>query len=364
MTVNEVAKLLEDFAPLSLQEDYDNSGLLVGIPQMRVNGILLTIDITPDVVNEAVERKANLIVAHHPIIFKGIKRLNGSNYIERAVMHAIKNDIAIYAAHTNLDIAPNGVSHRIAQRLELSGIEVLKPLPNWLVKLVTFVPTAYAERVREALFSAGAGVIGNYDCCSYNIQGYGTFRAGEGTNPFVGEQGVVHSEPEVRVETVVPRNMLGRVVAQMLKVHPYEEVAYDIYPLELPYRLAGLGVVGNLPQPIPVNDFLINLKQTFNARAIRYTQPVTDTVHRVALCGGSGIELLSYAIAVNADVFITADVKYHQFFDADSRITIVDIGHFESEQFTVDIFYDLLSKKLPNFAIFKSELKTNPINYI
>ncbi|MBC7125547.1 MAG: Nif3-like dinuclear metal center hexameric protein [Bacteroidales bacterium] len=364
MTVREVTSILESFAPLAFQEDYDNSGLIVGDANMEVTGVLLTIDVTPQVVAEAVEGGANLIVAHHPVIFKGLKRITGKSYVEQVVVNAIKNNIAIYAAHTNIDSVQGGVSFKMAEVLGLTSTQVLSPLTGQLVKLVTFVPTKYAEAVRQAMLNAGAGVIGNYDSCSFNIQGQGTFRAGDGTNPFVGEKGKIHFEPEVRVETIVPRHILNAVVKAMVEAHPYEEVAYDVYPLDLPYKKAGLGVVGDLPEPMNTIDFVKHVKQQFGAPCVRYTNPVKDFISRVAICGGSAISLLNDAIAANADVFITADVKYHQFFDAENRIVILDIGHFESEQFTIDIFYDLLSKKISNFAVLKSKVRTNPINYI
>lgn len=364
MTVREVTSIMESFAPLAFQEDYDNSGLIVGDANMEVTGVLLTIDVTPQVVAEAVAGGANLIVAHHPVIFKGLKRITGKSYVEQVVVDAIRNNIAIYAAHTNIDSVQGGVSFKMAEVLGLTNTQVLSPLTGQLVKLVTFVPTEYAEAVRQAMFNAGAGVIGNYDSCSFNIQGQGTFRAGDGTNPFVGEMGKIHFEPEVRVETIVPRHILNAVVKAMVEAHPYEEVAYDVYPLDLPYKKAGLGVVGDLPEPMNTIDFVKHVKQQFRAPCVRYTNPVKDFISRVAICGGSAISLLNDAIAANADVFITADVKYHQFFDAENRIVIIDIGHFESEQFTIDIFYDLLSKKISNFAVLKSKVRTNPINYI
>ncbi len=364
MTVREVTSIMESFAPLAFQEDYDNSGLIVGDANMEVTGVLLTIDVTPQVVAEAVAGGANLIVAHHPVIFKGLKRITGKSYVEQVVVDAIRNNIAIYAAHTNIDSVQGGVSFKMAEVLGLTNTQVLSPLTGQLVKLVTFVPTEYAEAVRQAMFNAGAGVIGNYDSCSFNIQGQGTFRAGDGTNPFVGEMGKIHFEPEVRVETIVPRHILNAVVKAMVEAHPYEEVAYDVYPLDLPYKKAGLGVVGDLPEPMNTIDFVKHVKQQFRAPCVRYTNPVKDFISRVAICGGSAISLLNDAIAANADVFITADVKYHQFFDAENRIVILDIGHFESEQFTIDIFYDLLSKKISNFAVLKSKVRTNPINYI
>jgi len=364
MTVREICHIIEQLYPLSYQESYDNSGLLVGSPDSPVNGILLTIDVTPDVIDDALKKDTNLIIAHHPVIFGGIKRLIGSSYTERTVIKAIKNGIAIYCAHTNLDSIWNGVSMEIAKRLELNNLQILSPATEQLVKLTTFVPNQKAQEVRLAMFNAGAGQIGDYDQCSFNLEGNGTFRAGSETNPYVGSQGELHFEPETRIEVIVPKPILSKVIQSMVDAHPYEEVAYDIYPLLNDNPRAGLGMVGNLKKPYGELDFLKKVKQIFKAGCIRHTALMGKEIQKVAFCGGSGASLLSKALSIKADAFITADMKYHQFFDADGKILVADIGHFESEQFTVDIFYDYLTKKLPNFAILKSKVKTNPINYL
>lgn len=364
MVVNDIVELLERLAPASYQESYDNSGLLVGIPDMKVTGISVALDVTPEVVEEAVRMGANLIVAHHPVIFKGLKRITGSSYVERTVMLAIKYDVAIYAFHTNFDSVPHGVNSAIASRIGLVNTSILQPIQNQLYKLVTFVPESHAEQVRTALFSNGAGNIGNYDSCSYNLQGEGTFRALQGTNPYVGEQGKRHTEKEVRIETVVPKVSLNRVIASLIEAHPYEEVAYDVYALHRPRLQVGLGMVGYLESPVEVVDFLKMLKKKFRASCIRYTNPHKPLISKVALCGGSGDSLLEAAIGSGADIFISADFKYHRFFDADNRIIIADIGHFESEQFTIDLIYEYLSKKISKFAVQKSNVTTNPINYL
>jgi dinuclear metal center YbgI/SA1388 family protein len=364
MNVRDICHIIEQLSPLSYQESYDNSGLLVGSPDSPVNGILLSIDVTPDVIDDALKQGANLIIAHHPVIFGGIKRLTGSNYTERTVIKAIKNGIAIYCAHTNLDSIWNGVSMQIAKRLELDNLKILSPATDQLVKLTTFVPNKKAEEVRLAMFKAGAGQIGDYDQCSYNIDGKGTFRAASNTNPYVGERGELHIEPEIRIEVIVLKPILSEVIQSMINAHPYEEVAYDIYPLLNSNPRAGLGMVGNLKEPYVELDFLRKVKQIFKADCIRHTALLGKEIKKVAFCGGSGASLLTKAISAKADVFITADMKYHQFFDADGKILVADIGHFESEQFTVEIFYDYLTKKLPNFAIRKSKVKTNPINYL
>lgn len=364
MTIKDVAAELEQLVPLSYQESYDNSGLLIGDPSSQLEGILVTLDVTPEVIDEAHSKGANLIVAHHPLIFSGLKKLTGRTYVERAIIKAIKYDIAIYAAHTNLDSIIGGVNSRIGEILQLTNLRFIEPKESELVKLVTFVPTADAEKVRKAMFNSGAGHIGNYDCCSYNVEGNGTFRAGKGANPYVGRIGELHTEPEARVEVVVPKARLSTVIREMTEAHPYEEVAYDIYPLLNAFKGAGTGMVGELKEPIAELDFINIVKKTFNAQAARHTNLLGKKIRRVAFCGGSGSFLIKQTISANADVFITADVKYHQFFDAEGKILIVDIGHFESEQFTVDIFYEYLSKNFSKFAVLKSEIKTNPINYI
>ncbi|MDD2197301.1 MAG: Nif3-like dinuclear metal center hexameric protein [Bacteroidales bacterium] len=364
MTVKDIAALIEEFAPLGYQESYDNAGLIVGYPTSKVNRILLCVDVTPEVLDEALAKEVNLIIAHHPLIFSGIKRLTGANYTEQTIIKAIKHNIAIYSAHTNLDSVWNGVSMVMAKKVELQHTQILSPIPDNLVKLAVFVPKDHAEQLRLAMFDAGAGKIGDYDQCSYNTTGIGTFRAGENTNPFVGNKDEMHLEEEIKVEVAVPKPILSKVVSSILKVHPYEEVAYDIFPLLNTNPRAGLGAVGQLPKPQDEAEFLKKIKMVFNASCIRHTKLLGKPIERVALCGGSGASLIKNAINAKADIFITADVKYHNFFDAENKIVIADIGHFESEQLTIDIFYELLTKKLPNFAILKTKVNTNPINYI
>jgi dinuclear metal center YbgI/SA1388 family protein len=364
MVIRDVTALLEQLAPLSYQESYDNSGLLVGSPEMPLMGILVSLDITPEVIEEAHQKGLNLIVSHHPLIFSGIKKIIGKTYVERAIILAIKYDIAIYAAHTNLDNIKGGVNSKIGELLALNNLKILQPLEGELVKLVIFVPTNEVEKVRMAMFNAGAGSIGNYDCCSYSIEGKGSFRANEGANPYVGKLGELHFEPEIRIEVIVPKVKLSKVIQEMISAHPYEEVAYDIYPLLNSYSGAGAGMVGDLAKPISELEFLKMVKKIFNLQSLRYTNLLGKDIKKVAFCGGSGAFLIKQAIAIGADIYITGDVKYHQFFDAENRIIIADIGHFESEQFTIEIFYEYLLKNFPKFAVLKSEIKTNPINYI
>ncbi len=365
MVINDVAAYIEQLAPIGYQESYDNSGLIVGNPKMPLNGILVTLDVTPEVVEEAHQKGANLIVSHHPLIFVGIKKLTGKSYVEKAIMLAIKYDIALYSAHTNLDnIKLGGVNAKIGELLGLSNLKILSPLEGSLVKLITFAPTNNAEKVRTAMHSAGAGCIGNYDSCSFNTDGNGTFRANEKASPFIGKVGELHIEPEVRIEVITTKVNLSRVISSMIKAHPYEEVAYDIFPLLNTYSDAGAGMVGELNEPMRESDFLNMVKKTFKLQSIRCTNFLGKGIKKVAFCGGSGAFLIKQAIDSGADIYITGDIKYHQFFDAEGKIIIADIGHFESEQFTVDIFYEYLMKKFSKFAVLKSEIKTNPINYI
>lgn len=364
MTVHSVCKLIEEIAPLALQENYDNAGLLVGSPQMEVNSILLCIDITEEVIDEAIQKKCNLIISHHPLIFGGIKNITGQNEVQRCIIKAIKNDIAIYAAHTNIDNVLQGVNGKIAEKIGLQNISILQPKQNQLCKLVTFVPGEHAAIVRSALFNAGAGHIGNYDSCSYNIEGYGTFRANEDANPYVGKVGEIHSEAEVRIEVILPVYLQHQVVKKLIEAHPYEEPAYDILPLRNAWTQVGAGVVGELTIPQDEKDFLFSLKNIFNIPVIKHTRFLAKKIKRVAVCGGSGSSFLKDAISSQADIFISGDFKYHEFFNAENKILIADIGHYESEQFTKEVFYEIITKKMPTFAIQISSISTNPINYL
>ncbi|HDR50633.1 MAG TPA: Nif3-like dinuclear metal center hexameric protein [Mariniphaga anaerophila] len=363
LKVKEIVRFFETIAPLSLQESYDNAGLLVGNSEAEVASALVTIDVTEEVVDEAIKKKAGLILAHHPIVFLGLKKLTGKNYVERTVMKAVKNDIAIYAAHTNLDAVTGGVNTKMCEKLGLKNCRILQPVSGKLKKLVTFIPFDSVEKVRTAVFEAGAGHIGNYDYCGYNLEGTGSFRGGEETNPYVGEKGQVHYEKEIRFETIFPGWLQSKIVKALFEAHPYEEVAYDIYPLENTYKKAGMGMVGELEEPLPEKDFLGLLKKIFGSGCIKYTALKGRNVNKVAVCGGAGSFLLNQAIAAGADIFVTGDFKYHQFFDAENKIVIADIGHYESEQFTKELFYELLTKKFPKFAVRFSEVNTNPVFY-
>lgn len=363
MKLAEITNYLESIAPLNYQEDYDNSGLIVGHPSDEINMALVALDCTEQIVDEAIAKHCNLIVTHHPIVFKGLKKFNGSNYVERVVLKAIKNNIALYAIHTNLDHVANGVNAEICNRLGLQNPQILAPKGGLLKKIVTFCPTAQAEKVRNAMFAAGAGNISNYSECSFNADGIGTFKGGDGTNPYVGEIGQQHHEAEVRIETIFKVQDERKILLALFENHPYEEVAYDIYPLTNKLDSVGAGMIGNLPQEMQSVDFLKLVKDKMHAKVIRHTAELARPIKKVAICGGSGSFLLKQAIAAGADAFVTADFKYHEFFDAEQKLMICDIGHYETEQFTSNLLIENIQEKFPNFAIRLTEHNTNPINY-
>ncbi|MBL7744463.1 MAG: Nif3-like dinuclear metal center hexameric protein [Chitinophagaceae bacterium] len=363
MKIGEAISFLESLAHPSLQEHYDNAGLITGDSGWECKGIICSLDATEEVVKEAVEKKCNLIVAHHPIIFGGLKKINGKNYVEKTVIRAIKNDIAIYAIHTNLDNVIDGVNGRMATMLGLQNVSVLSPRPGTLKKLFTFVPVDKAEQVRNAIFLAGGGHIGNYSECSFNAEGEGTFKAGEGANPFAGDIGKRHFEKELKVEVILPSFLEGRIVAAMKAAHPYEEVAYDVIELCNTNYRAGSGILGELPEAMKETDFLGRLKEVFGLRMVRHTRLLKRLIKKIALCGGAGSFLISKALASGADAFVTADMKYHEFFDANDLMLIADIGHYESEQFTISLLHEVLERKFPTFAVLKTTVETNPVLY-
>jgi dinuclear metal center YbgI/SA1388 family protein len=364
MKLSELISFLESIAPLSYQEDYDNSGLIIGSPEAEINSAIISLDCTEEIIDEAIRKDCRLIISHHPIIFRGIKKLNGKTYVERVVMKAIKNDIALYAIHTNFDNVLTGVNSKICQKLQLLNCRILSPKSGLLKKLVTFCPEAQADAVRNALFIAGAGQIGNYSECSYNTDGFGTFKAGENTNAFVGEKGVQHHEPETRIEVIYSANIESRILSALHQSHPYEEVAFDLYELGNTHPETGSGMIGELETEMDEMDFLKMIKQRFNSAVIRHTALLKKKVKRVAVCGGAGSFLLSSAMSAGADIFITGDYKYHEFFDADGKILIADVGHYESEQFTQELLLEIIRNKFRNFALHLTEHNTNPIKYL
>lgn len=364
MRIKDITDFLEQFAPLSYQESYDNSGLLVGDANAEISGIAITLDVTEQVIDEAIRNGDNLIIAHHPLIFKGLKSLTGKHWVERCVIKALKHDIALYAIHTNLDNVHLGVNRKIAEKLSLKNIRVLSPKSEVLSKLVTFVPHEDAQQVLDALYKAGAGQIGQYDHCSFQTEGTGTFRPGDGSSPHIGNHHVDETVNEKRIELIFPSHLNHRIVSALHNSHPYEEVAYYLSTLSNTNQEVGSGIVGDLTSPMDTSEFLRHLKQIMRSDCVRHTPICTEKVSKVALCGGAGSFLLGKAIGAGADVFITGDFKYHDFFEADNRIVVADIGHFESEQFTKDLLYDIISEKFTNIALRLSEVQTNPINYL
>lgn len=362
MKIADVIAPLERLAPTPLQEDYDNSGLLVGQMDQDIEAALVCLDCTEAVIQEAIAKGAGLVVAHHPIILRGLKRFNQRNYAERTVELAIKHDVAIYACHTNLDKVHGGVNTKLADLLGLSESRILRPERGNLCKLSVFVPMSSAEEVRDALFQAGAGAIGNYAECSFSVQGQGTFLGAEGSDPFVGKVGKRHTEAEEHIAVVCQRWQLSKVVSAMKASHPYEEVAYDVFPMlnKDPYR--GLGMIGKI-SAMEQNEFLSHLHSTLGLHTFNYSGNCNARIETVAVCGGSGFELLADAKANGAQVFITADIKYHQFFDAEEDLILVDIGHYESEWFTIELIAEILKADLPKFAVHLTRVNTNPVQH-
>ncbi len=363
MKLTEIIAYLESIAPPAYQEDYDNSGLIVGLPAQDITQVLISLDCTEAVVDEAIKTGCQLIVSHHPIVFKGLKRFNGKTYVERVVQKAIKHDIALYAIHTNLDNMAAGVNAKICEVLGLKNCRILQPKGGLLKKLVTYVPLAQADAVKDALFKAGAGHIGNYSECSFSAAGQGSFNGNAQTHPFAGEPGQRHYEEEVRVETVYPANLESKVLMALFLAHPYEEVAYDLYQLTNQHQQIGSGTIGEAEQPVDESAYLQHVKTQLKAAVIRHTELLGRPVKKVAVCGGSGGSLLKQAIAAGADMFITADYKYHEFFDAEGKIVIADAGHFESEQFTQQLLFDVLQERFEGLQLRLTAVNTNPVKY-
>ena len=363
VTVAEFVRWIEELIPPAFQEHYDNSGLQVGDPSSAIDSVLLTVDVTPSVIDEAVENRCNLIVSHHPLIFAPLKRLAYGSDAEQAVAGALKNNISVYSAHTSFDNIGGGVSHILAEKIGLEHIRVLVPLEGRLFKLVTFVPVDWAQKVRDALFAAGAGHTGIYDRCSFNVAGEGTFRAGAGADPFAGSVGEDHREQEVRVEVVMQSHLKEACIRALLESHPYEEVAYDIIALENRHNGAGAGAIGTMADPVTGAEMLERLRQLTGIPAIRYCGDLSRRLNTVAVCGGSGASFISDAARAGADAFFTGDIKYHDFAGVPHDMLVADIGHYESEKFSLEILHNLIHKKFPNFALRFSGTKTNPINY-
>ena len=363
MLIKDIIEALEKDAPLQYAEDFDNVGLLVGDKNTKATSALITLDTTEAVVDEAIANNCNLIISFHPIIFKGLKSLTGKNYVERAVLKAIKNDIAIYAIHTALDNYKKGVNAMLCDQLNLINQRILIPQKQTIKKLTTFVPKAEAEQLRNALFDAGAGSIGNYSNCSFNVDGIGTFNANQDANPTIGKKGETHYENETQINITFPKHLETKILSTLFKTHSYEEVAYEISTLENTNQSIGMGMIAQFEQEMEEKDFLNYLKDKMKAPYVRHTQLLNKKIKKVAVLGGSGSFAIGAAKASGADAFVTADLKYHDFFQAENNILLVDIGHYESEQYTKNGLVAILTKKIPNFAFVLSNTNTNPVKY-
>lgn len=363
MTIAEIVKGLTDLAPLYLQEAYDNSGLQIGDSGDEATGALITLDVTGEVIDEAISRGCNLIVAHHPLIFRPLKHLRGDSLVERCVIRAIRHRIALMVMHTNLDNATGGLNSRLAGLLGVATPKILQPGSGKLVKIVVYCPSDSAVVVKQAMFEAGAGAIGNYDNCSFMSEGTGSFRALEGATPFLGVPGTVHFEKEVRIEMIVQAAESGRVLKAMLEAHPYEEVAHDVIALENTDPHSGAGAFGELTSGLQPAEFLERVKTVLGVNHVRHTRLPNQLIKRIGVCGGSGAFLIERAISMGIDALVTADVKYHQFFDAQDRILLIDAGHYETEIVMTGLIYDEMRKKFPTFACYISKQNTNPVKY-
>jgi dinuclear metal center YbgI/SA1388 family protein len=363
MKINEIAEYLEESIPLAYQEEYDNCGLLTGDPDKEVTGVLVSLDITMEVLEEAVKKQCNLIIAHHPAIFRGLKKLVSGMPESTMIIFAIKNDIALYAIHTNLDNSLFGLNAFVAKRLGLSNLRILEPKAGLLSKIVTYCPSGHVERVRDAMFRAGGGRIGEYDQCSFNLSGHGTFRPSEEARPYVGQSGKMHTEPEIRIEMICPVHREQHVISEMISAHPYEEVAFDIFPVKNTYQEVGPGVIGSLNQPTPAWDILAHIKAVLKVPILRHTQVPGRNVATIALCTGAGGFMASKALRSGADLFLSADLKYHDFFGYEGKMILVDAGHYETEELVKEWLAEYLNKKFPTFAVCISEVNTNPVRY-
>ncbi|MDR1792138.1 MAG: Nif3-like dinuclear metal center hexameric protein [Bacteroidales bacterium] len=361
--ISEVIQFLEEWAPPCYQESFDNSGFLIGNKNSELKKGLVCLDLTQAVMKEAIAGGFNLIISHHPFIFTPLKQITGQTNAQKIAALAIKNDIAVYAVHTNLDNVYNGVNQTIAEKIGLQNCQILSPMANNLKKLVVFVPIEQATTVREALFNAGAGAIGKlYDRCSFNVTGVGTFRPGINAEPFVGEIEQFTVTNEVRLEVVFPQHIENKVISKLLAVHPYQEPAFDIISLSQCNPLIGAGMIGELPNAEKTVEFLQNLKQKMQLEVIKHGYLNKKEVKKVAFCGGSGSFLIPNAVAQKADIFISSELKHNQFLDHRDEIILVDIGHFESEIFIKNAIFSKLIKKFSNFA--EALTEKNPVYYL
>ena len=364
MKIKEILSGLEEMAPLAYAEDFDNVGLLVGDQNAEATGVLVCHDALENVMDEAIAKKCNLVVCFHPILFSGLKKITGKNYVERSLIKAIKNDIAIYAVHTALDNHRDGVNKIFCDAIGLTKTKILIPKQHFIRKLVTYTIPENAEKVRNALFDAGAGKIGNYEDCSFNSKGIGTYMGNEHSNPQLGERFEFVEGDEIKIEVTFEKYLEANILKALFKSHAYEEVAYEIYELQNKHQNIGLGMIGEFETPMNEKDFLSLVKVKMQSEGIRHSAYIGKPIKKVAVLGGSGSYAIKNAIMAGADAFLTADLKYHQFYEAENKLLLADIGHFESERYTKNYIVDYLRKKILNFAIILSEENTNPVKYL
>ncbi|MBA9072535.1 dinuclear metal center YbgI/SA1388 family protein [Flavobacterium gossypii] len=364
MKIKEIISVLETMAPLAYAEDFDNVGLLVGNQDDEATGVLVCHDALENVIEEAISKKCNFVVCFHPILFSGLKKITGKNYVERAVLKAIKNDIAIYAVHTALDNHQNGVNKIFCDAIGLKNTKILVPKENFIQKLITYTIPENHQKLRNALFDAGAGNIGNYENCSFNSQGIGSYQGNENSNPEIGERGEFVENTEIKIEVTFEKHLQGKILKALFSNHVYEEVAYEIYDLQNSHQNIGLGMIGELETELPEKEFLEFVKTKMKAEGIRHSEYLGKPIKKVAMLGGSGSFAIKKAIQAGADAFLTADLKYHQFYESENQLLLADIGHYESERYTKNYIVDYLTKKIPNFAIILSEENTNPVKYL
>lgn len=364
MKIKEILSVLEEMAPLAYAEDFDNVGLLVGDANEEATGALVCHDALEEVIDEAIEKKCNLVVCFHPILFSGIKKITGKNYVERSILKAIKNDIAIYAVHTALDNHQQGVNKIFCDALGLINTEILVPKKDFIQKLITYTVPENADKVRNAMLSAGAGTIGNYNNCSFNSEGFSTYQGNENSNPSVGNKGELKKTNEIKIEVVFEKHLQSKILNALFSNHIYEEVAYEVYALQNSHQQIGLGMIGELTSEMNEVDFLKMVKEKMDCGGIRHTNFLNKPIRKVAVLGGSGSFAIKNVIQAGADAYLTADLKYHNFYEAENRILLADIGHFESERYIKNYIVDYLTKKIPNFAFVLSQINTNPVKYL
>ena len=363
MIVKEVINYLDEFSPFCYAEEFDNVGLIIGDYTQKVNGILVTLDSTESVIDEAIKSKCNLIISFHPIIFNDIKSITTNTYVERVIHKSIKNNISIIAIHTSLDNSIKGVNSAICKKLDIKNYKILIPKERTIKKLTTYIPSENVAKLKSEIFKIGGGSLGKYDNCSFSYKGLGSFKGNKKSNPKIGNKLTYTEIEEVCVNITFLKHLEKEVVKALKENHPYEEIAYEINTLENSNQNIGMGMIGELASSMDENKFLSFLKKKMKSKLIKHSKKIGKKIAKIAVLGGSGSFAIENAINSGADAFVTSDLKYHDYFKAENKILLVDIGHYESEQYTKNLIFNFLTKKIPNFAIVLSKTNTNPIMY-